>query len=520
MVKNKTKKCILLILDGWGIAKPSRGNAITLAKTPTYNMIIKKYQNSKLIAHGIKVGLPKNQTGNSEAGHMNIGAGRIVLQDDIYITEAINNKTFFKNPAFLEAINNVHKHKSNIHLIGLLSGDQSAHVDPVHLQALLELLRRQKIKDIYLHLFTDGRDSSPRVGMRYLKELKSSFKNGEKIATITGRFYAMDRNKNWEKTELAYNAMVHGEGKKVDSAEEAIIQAYNRGESDEFILPTVIMSNGRPIVKIKNNDSIIFFNLRSDRARQLTKLFVQNNVCDMNNRCKINALKFKNLKFVSMTDFGPDLDKILTAFPSRDIESTLPMQLNDLRQLYLSESEKYAHVTYFFNGGYKDPVDGEVREMIPSPLVDSYAEAPQMSAEHVCDRLLECLNKDLFDFYVVNFANPDMVGHTGDLNAGIKSVEAVDKCLSRIYDVFEKKEDICILITADHGNVEEMINLKTGEVDTKHSCNKVPFIIIDKKLKNIKLKDGILADVAPTILDILNIKKPAIMTGKSLIYGK
>lgn len=520
MVNNKTKKCILLILDGWGIAPASRGNAITLAKTPTYNMLLKKYPNSKLVAHGSKVGLPKNQTGNSEAGHMNLGAGRIVLQDDMYVTESINNKTFFKNPALLEAINNVQKNNSNIHLMGLLSGDQSAHVNPKHLQALLELLRSKGMKNIYLHLFTDGRDSSPRAGMRYLKSLLGSFKNGEKIATITGRSYAMDRNKNWSKTELVYNAMVRGEGQHVNSPEEAIIQAYNRGESDEFILPTVIMENNKPVVRIKNNDSVIFFNLRSDRTRQLTKLFVQKNVCDMNDRCKINTLKFKNLKFVSITDFGPDLDTILTAFPSRDIEETLPMKLENIRQLYLSESEKYAHVTYFFNGGYKDSVDGEVREMIPSPSVDSYASSPKMSADKVCDRLLESLNNDLFDFYVVNFANPDMVGHTGDLTAGILAVETVDKCLARIYEFFQKHENICILITADHGNVEEMINLKTGEVDTKHSCNRVPFILIDKKLTNIKLKDGILADVAPTILSIYNIKKPALMTGKSLIYAK
>ena len=520
MIKNKQKTTLLLILDGWGIAPASIGNAITLAKTPCYNMLIKKYPNTKLIAHGLKVGLPKNQTGNSEAGHMNMGAGRIVLQDDRHITDAIKNGTFFKNSAFLEAINNVKKNKSNIHLMGLLSGNQSAHVDPEHLQALLELLRTKGIKNIYLHLFTDGRDSSPQVGLRYLKKLKNSFKNGEKIATISGRFYAMDRNKNWSRTELAYKAMVDGKGIFVDSDEEAIIQAYNRGETDEFIKPTVICSNSKPIVKIKNNDSIIFFNLRSDRARQLTKLFVQKNVCDMNNNCKINVLKFKNLKFVSMTDFGPDLDSILAAFPSGDIKETLPMHLKNLRQLYLAESEKYAHVTYFFNGGYKDPVAGENREMIPSPNVFSYAQKPEMSADKICARIIQTLEKKLFDFYVVNFANPDMVGHTGDLKAGIKSVEKIDDCLSKIYEAFKQRDDIRILITADHGNIEEMINLVTGEVDTKHSTNPVPFILLDKDLKNAKLKKGILADVAPTILDLLNIKKSKLMTGKSLISKK
>ncbi len=514
---NKTKKIILLILDGWGIAPASKGNAITLAKTPTYNMLLKKYPNTQLLAHGLSVGLPKNESGNSEAGHMNIGAGRIVLQDSVYITESIKNGTFSKNPAFLEAINNVYKHKSNIHLMGLLSGDQSAHVNSEHVNALLELLRKKGIKNIYLHLFTDGRDSSPRASMRYLKKLKSNFKNGERIATISGRFYAMDRNKDWNKTEKAYKAMVYGEGIKVDSAEEAIIQAYNRGESDEFILPSVVTSNGKPIVKIKNNDSIIFFNLRSDRTRQLSKLFVQKNVCDMNDGCKINVLKFKNIKFVAMTDFGPDLDKILSAFPSRDIKETLPMQLQNIKQLYLAESEKYAHVTYFFNGGYKDPVDGEKREMIPSPKIDSYAKKPEMSVFEICQILINSINKNEYDFYTVNFANPDMVGHTGDLKSGIKAVEFVDKCLSDIIKIFESRSDICILITADHGNIEEMLNLKTGEMDTKHSTNPVPFILVDKELRNKKLRKGVLADIAPTILDLFAIPIPALMTGKSLI---
>jgi 2,3-bisphosphoglycerate-independent phosphoglycerate mutase len=511
------KKIILIILDGWGIAPPSRGNAITLAKTPNYNYLLKTYPNTKLVASGIKVGLPKTQDGNSEAGHMNIGAGRIVKQDDIYITAAIKDGTFSKNPAFLEAIKHAEENKSSVHLLGLLTGIQSAHVNPKHLDELLGLLKEKKVKRVYLHLFSDGRDAPMYASINYLKKLKKEFRNGEEIASISGRFYAMDRNKKWGNSEKAYEAIVNGKGYKASSAEEAITQAYNRGESDEFISPTVIVKNKKSIGQIKDNDSIIFFNLRSDRARQLTKLFLQDNICDRNKNCKINRNKLKNIKFISMSDFGPDLDDILTAFPSRDLEETLPMKLKGYKQLYMAESEKYAHVTYFFNGGYKDPVAGEFREMILSPDVDSYDQKPEMSSYKITKRLIKYINKDQYDFYMVNFANPDMVAHTGNLPAGIKAVESIDKCLGELYEVIKKNKNISILVTADHGNIEEMINLKTGEIDTKHSSNLVPFILVDNKLKNKKLSKGILGDIAPTILDLMNIKKPKLMSGKSLL---
>ncbi|HNV97279.1 MAG TPA: 2,3-bisphosphoglycerate-independent phosphoglycerate mutase [bacterium] len=516
-MKKISQKYLLIILDGWGITKPSIGNAITLAKTPTYDFFIKNYPNTLLEAHGSSVGLPKNQDGNSEAGHMNIGAGRIVLQDDIYITKAIEQGIFFKNPAFLEALNHSKKYKSNIHLIGILSGDQSPHVDSKHINALLQLLEERGLKKIYLHLFTDGRDSSEHGSIKFLKELKSNFKNGEVIASIMGRFYAMDRNKVWFRTELAYNAIVNGKGLKVDSAEDAITRAYNRGETDEFIKPSVIYKNGKPVGKVSDDDSVIFFNLRSDRARQLTKLFVQHDVCEKN-KCSIKRGEhLKNIKFVSMTDFGPDLDNILTAFPSRNIKETLPMQLSHLRQLYISESEKFAHVTYFINGGYKDPVGNESREMIPSPSVNSYSLTPQMSADKLVRKVVNYIKTDKYDFICVNFANPDMVAHTGDLKAGIKAVESVDKSLKYIKDSL-REIDVTIFITADHGNIEEMIDLETGETNTSHSTNPVPFIFVSKKYKTKKLRNGgILGDIAPTILDVMNLQKPKEMKRESLI---
>lgn len=516
-MKNRKEKYILIILDGWGIAKPSIGNAVTLAKTPTYDFFIKNYPNTQLSAHGLSVGLPKHQDGNSEAGHMNIGAGRIVLQDDIFITKAIENGTFFRNPAFLEALNHAKQNKSNVHLIGVLSSDQSPHVDPGHIKALLKLIETRGLKKIFLHLFTDGRDSSEHGSIGFLKDLRSNFRNGEVIATIMGRFYAMDRNKVWQRTEMAYDAIVNGVGLKVNSAEEAITQAYNRGATDEFIKPSVIYKNGKPVGQIKDNDSIIFFNLRSDRARQLTKLFVQIDVCEKN-KCSIKRGEhLKNIKFVSMTDFGPDLDSILTAFPSRDVKQTLPMQLSNLRQLYISESEKFAHVTYFFNGGYKDPVAHEYREMIPSPSVDSYAQKPEMSCFQLARKVINYVKTDKYDFITVNFANPDMVGHTGVLKSGIKAVEAVDKCLKNMKESF-KGMDVTMFITADHGNAEEMIDLSTGEVNTAHSTNPVPFILVNKKYKNKKLKKGgILGDIAPTILDVMGIKKTPKMKRNSLL---
>lgn len=524
MVKKSRNPVVLMILDGWGMAEPSKGNAITLAKTPVMDKLWDKYPHSLLGASGKDVGLSPKQDGNSEAGHMNIGAGRIVEQDSVIISESINKGTFFKNPAFLETIEHVRRNRSHLHIMGLLTSDQSAHADPDHLLALLTLTRHYDIGKVYLHLFTDGRDSPQYVAIKLLKELEKDLKDNEIIATITGRFYAMDRKKIWERTEKTYNAMVLSEGFEAPSPQRAIIQAYNKKETDEFITPTIVLKDHQKPRRISDGDAIIFFNLRSDRARQLTKAFVQKKFNEINLRAFRRKKVLKDLRFVAMTDFGPDLDGVITAYPSIDIKDTLPMLLVDLKQLYIAESEKYAHVTYFFNGGYPDPVGDEDRLLIKSPDVKSYDLKPEMSAPEITDQILQFLSQDAYDFITLNFANPDMVGHTGNLKAGIKAVEVVDKCVGKILNKVCEKKGL-VIITADHGNIEEMINLETGEIDTKHSSNPVPFILVAdsksayySKIKNRKrLEKGILGNITSSILEILDIEKSNLMTAKSLI---
>ncbi|MFC1622504.1 2,3-bisphosphoglycerate-independent phosphoglycerate mutase [Patescibacteria group bacterium] len=533
MLKTKTKNpFILCILDGWGLYKNYNGNAIAQAKTPNFTKFWKNYSHTELQASGKHVGLSSKQDGNSESGHLNLGAGRIVEQDTVIVSKAIKNGTFFKNPGFLSTVKHVKKTQGNIHLIGLLTGWESAHADQRHIVALLKYYRQKEIKKIYLHLFTDGRDSFKFGALNFLKELKKNMKEGEEIATISGRYYAMDRKKKWDRTERVYNTMVSGKSEfYARSAEEAIQQAYDRGETDEFIMPTVIVAHGKcnekgvciggeTVAKIDSNDAVIFFNLRSDRTRQLTKTFVQPDFNKKNPGAFKRIKTLENLIFVAMTDFGPDLDSILSAFPSHDVETTLPMVLTDLNQLYISETEKYAHVTYFFNGGYADPVGGEQRLMIDSPDVASYDLKPEMAAYKITDEILKQLKSKQQDFITVNYPNPDMIGHTGNLAAGIKACETVDNCLGKIYDEIKKQKGV-LIITSDHGNAEKMINEKTGEIDTQHSNFPVPFIIIDKREqenKKYNLKtNGILGSVAPTILDLMKINQPEEMTEKSLI---
>lgn len=523
MVKKREKgqlarPVVLIIMDGWGIARPSHGNAVTLAKTPGINFFTKNFPYTLLTAHGKKVGLPHNQDGNSEAGHTNIGAGRIVEQDSVHISKSIKDGTFFRNAAFLEAINHVKRHglhgeRSKLHIMGLLSNHESAHSSPDHLFALLRLCREQGLNNVYLHLFTDGRDSPRYAALKLLKRLEKEFKNNEKIASISGRYYAMDRVSNWTRTELTYNALVLGRGVTAATAEEAIFQAYNRGLSDEFIVPTVIIGeNKKPVATIDDRDSIIFFNLRSDRARQMSKPFLQVNFNGFKRRKVL-----KDFRFVAMTDFGPELPNILTAYPSHVLNDTLPMVLAKERQLYISEREKYSHITYFLNGGYANPCDGENRIMIKSPDVATYDLKPVMSAPEITHVVLEAIDHNLYDFIAINFANPDMVGHTGNLEAAIRAVQYVDKCVGEITDAVLKRGGN-VIITADHGNVEEMINLETGEIDTEHSANPVPLILAskDRALNRLKLRRGVLADVAPTILKIMGVKKPRAMTRRGL----
>ncbi len=505
--KQTSQPTVLAILDGFGLADAkNKGNAITPETAPNIFGYLKKYPNAKINASGEKVGLFPGQQGNSEAGHINIGAGRIVKQDLVQISDAIHDGTFFKNEAFKQAIYHVQKYNTAVHIMGLLTDGNSAHAHPEHLYALLEFLRREKIEQVYLHLFTDGRDSSPHGAAGFLHELRGHMLAHEKIATVMGRFYAMDRNKIWERTEKAYNAMVLGKGCAATSAEDALSQSYNRGETDEYICATVIVENNRPVGTIKDNDAIFFINSRSDRARQITKAFVQTDFNKRNPGSFRRSKTPKNIRFVAMTDFGPDLDHMMTAFPSPDLEQTLPMALKHKKQLYIAESEKYAHVTYFINGGYADAVNGEIRMKIESPHVSSYDKKPEMSAPEVTAEVIRYLDK--VDFICVNFANSDMVGHTGNLKAAQKAIKTVDTCIDKIVQAVLKKSGQ-ILITSDHGNADEMINLKTNEMMTEHTTNLVPCILISNKTKGIKMKNGILADIAPTVLKI--------MTGRSLI---
>ena len=515
------KPVVLIVLDGWGLGPADGyGNAIVRSKAPYIKGLYKKYPNTKLKCWGKHVGLKKGQEGNSEAGHFNIGAGRVVKQDAVYISEAIKDGTFFKNTAFREAIKHIKKYNKRLHIMGMLSNGASGHACPDHLYALLELARRQKIERVFLHLFTDGRDSPRFEAINLLEKLEKHFDRRVKIASIMGRFYAMDRNKLWHRTKLAYQAIACGRGLVAEDARSAILQAYNRGESDEFILPTLIRNGDGSLVSlIEDNDAVIFFNLRSDRARQLTKTFVQHDFEKNNGRSFKRPCVPDNIRFVAMTDFGPDLPDIFTAFPGRDVKNGLigVVGSHGYRQLHIAESEKFAHITYFLNGGYATPVRGEDRIRIPSPRVPRYDLVPGMACRKVSRKVIGALRANKYDFVAVNFAAPDMVAHTGNLQAGMETARVVDGCVGKIVDAVLKKKGVAI-ITADHGNLEEMIDNKTGEIVTRHSLNEVPFIIVDRdEFKNVKLaKEGKLANIAPTVLKIMNLPIPKEMTAKPL----
>lgn len=508
---------VLVILDGFGLADPKLpGNAIAPRTAPAIFSYMKKYPFTSLTAHGKAVGLFSGQEGNSEAGHLTIGAGRVVKQDLVIITDAIKDGTFFKNEVFHQAIEHTKKHKSRLHIMGLLTNGQSAHAHHDHLYAVLEYARRQEVREVFLHLFTDGRDASPHGAIPFLRQLRKHMSEGQEIASITGRFYAMDRSKTWERTKLAYEALVSAKGCKADSAEDAIDQGYNRGETDEYILPTVIMNGNKPVATIQNNDAILFFNARSDRARQITKAFVQKDFSKRNPGSFRRAKTLQEISFVAMTDFGPDLPGILTAFPSPDIDNCLAKAVGETRQqLYISEMEKFAHVTFFINGGYPEPINGEKREVVPSIQAYSFITRPAMNAREVTRRVIRYLKKDTFDFIVVNYPNADMLGHTGNIEAAKKAIQIVDTEVKKIIDTVISKKGT-VVITADHGNAEDMIGLKTGEMVTEHSTNPVPFILVSKKHRRVRLKKGTLADVAPTMLKIMELPVPKEMTGKAL----
>ena len=510
----KNKPTILAILDGWGIGAKDDTNAIWLAKTPVFDYLSEKYPCTQLGATGKDVGLDNRQTSGSETGHMNIGAGRIAIQDSRKISESINTGTFFHNAAFLGAISHVKKNKSNLHLMGLLGNEDSPHMNPYHLEALLLLAKQNNIKNVYIHFFTDGRDSYPKSALEHLASWEKRMEHigVGKIASLVGRFYAMDRAKNWDRLKVAYGLLVSGKGKKFKSPEDAVKYSYQKNLTDEYIKPSLIDGHGEKFITINNNDSVIFFNLRSDRARQFAKLFV----LEKSEETRLPNPRLKNLYFVAMTNFGPDLP-VHTAFQDHPINGTLPSALAKFSQLYIAETEKFAHITYFLNGGYADALDGEDRLMIPSPITDNYAKIPQMSAEKITQKILGFLKKSRYDFTAVNFANADMIGHTGNTKATIKAVECVDKCLGKLWSNVHKYSGN-LIITADHGNADCMWNKQAKLPMTFHTKNPVPFIVASEKYKKKKLASGgVLGNISPTICDIMETDKLKEMSKKSLL---
>jgi len=504
-------KVLLIILDGYGEGKAYRGNAVKLAKSPNINQLRKEYPKCLLECSGNAVGLPKGSQGGSEVGHFTIGSGRIVWQSLEEINKSIKEKSFFKKKAFLDAIKNVNNNNSKLHLIGMIS-DQGVHSDFNHLFALLKLAKSHKIKKVYIHAFTDGRDVPEKSGGIFLKKLNSEIKKYGvgTLATMVGRYYAMDRDKNWNRTEKAYNLLTIGKGTTEKDPVESLKKQYKKGvESDYYIEPVVFDKNGN----IEENDSVIFFNYRSDRAQQLTEAFTDK---------KFVGFKRKKTIIPFFVCFGPYSKIAPVVFEPPKINLNLGKYISNkkLPQLRIAETEKYAHVTFFFNSQDKDPYPGEKRILVPSKKCPSYAEKPEMSAREITSALLKELNKKEYKLIVLNYANGDLVGHSGDLKATIKGVETLDECIGKVIPA-AKKLGYNIIVTADHGNAEYKIYEKTGEECPSHSLNPVIFILVSDKYKESKLKPrGGLSDIAPTILDIMKLEKPKEMTGKSLINKK
>ena len=509
----KDKLTMLMILDGFGDNDNKDGNAIKLAKTPNIDKLMKKYNHTEISTSGLAVGLPEGQMGNSEVGHTNIGAGRIVYQELTRITKSIEDGDFFTNPEFIAAIENCKKNHSKLHILGLVS-DGGVHSHIRHLYGLLEMAKRRDFEDVYVHCFLDGRDTPPASAESYIVKLQEKMQEKEigKIASICGRFYSMDRDKRWERVQKCYDALVKGEGKKASSAVKAIEDSYQKEVFDEFVEPTVICNGEEPVATIEKNDSVIFFNFRPDRAREITRALVDSDFNDFETK------KDLNLYFVCFTNYDETMPNVHIAFKKETLHNTFGEYISKLgyTQLRIAETEKYAHVTFFFNGGEEKLFKGEDRILVPSPKVETYDLKPEMSAYEVTDKVIEAIQKDYYDCIILNYANTDMVGHTGSLDAAIKAVEAVDKCVGRVVKLVEEKEGN-LLITADHGNAEQMIDYKTGEPHTAHTTNPVPLILVTKN-KKLKLKtDGKLADLAPTMLDLMNLEKPGEMTGESLL---
>ena len=505
------QKVILIILDGYGLREESEYNAVSAAKKPTLDDLFSKYPSAKLRCSGFDVGLPDGMMGNSEVGHLNIGAGRIVKQLLVQINNSIDDGSFYQNNVFKDIISLTKNRGSALHLLGLVS-DGGVHSSLKHLYALLKMAKQYELKKVFIHVFTDGRDTPPNSGLQYLSELNEKLDEigiGE-IATICGRYYAMDRDNRWDRTEEAYRAMVKGEGEKYSSYEKVLKNSYDKGVTDEFIIPSTLFSDGKPIGSIDNGDSLIAFNYRADRMRQMTRALTDQQFE------KFESGKLK-MNYASMAMYE-ESNNLPYAFEPEKLNNILGEVVSNagLSQLRVAETEKYAHVTYFFNGGIEQPLINEERQLVNSPKVATYDLQPEMSAEALTDSVYIAIQDDEYDLIVLNYANCDMVGHTGSFEAAVEAVEVVDKCLSKIVPVMIEMGGVCI-ITADHGNAEQMFDEITDSPHTAHTTNLVPIILAGVN-SEIKLHgEGRLADIAPTILDLLKIKQPDEMTGKSLI---
>ncbi|HLD17821.1 MAG TPA: 2,3-bisphosphoglycerate-independent phosphoglycerate mutase [Patescibacteria group bacterium] len=522
----RPKPAVLLIIDGFGVAPDSEGNAVTRAKMPFFRKLVETYPAMTLRASGEEVGLSWGEMGNSEVGHLAIGAGRVYYQTFPRINRDIAAGAFFKNPAFLQAIEQVKKNGRTLHLVGLVSAGRVHSMDE-HCHALLRLADQQGLKDVRVHAILDGRDTVYNAGIDFIRTLQEKMKEIGigKIASLSGRFYAMDRDHRWDRTQKAYEAMTLGQGEIAEDPVAALEASYAKGVFDEEFVPTVLVEDGQAIGSVNEGDAVIFFNFRPDRMRQLTKAFV---LPDFE---KFSRRPVRDLFPVTMVEYEKGLP-VEVAYAPQMVEKCLAEVLSGagLRQLHLAETEKYAHVTFFLNGMREQPFPGEDRAIIPSPRVASYDQTPEMSIYALTDRVVKEIEKGNNDFFVVNFANPDMVSHTGNLEASIKANESVDACLARILSAVFEKGGVAFL-TADHGNVEEVRNLRTGEMDKEHSTNPVPFLVIGKAFEGVQAPSGpvpdgdlslvppvgMLADVAPTILSVLNIPQPTEMTGQSLL---
>ena len=505
------KPTVLMILDGYGLNDRHDGNAVYEAKTPVMDGLMKDYPFVKGNASGLAVGLPDGQMGNSEVGHMNMGAGRIVYQELTRITKEIQDGDFFKNEALLAAMKNAKENDSAIHFMGLLS-DGGVHSHNTHLYGLLEMAKREGLKKVYVHCFLDGRDTPPASGKEFVEQLEAKMKEigvGE-IGVISGRYYAMDRDNRWDRVELAYKALTQGEGVKGTDAAAAVQASYDDDKTDEFVLPTVIEKDGKPVATISDKDSVVFFNFRPDRARQITRAFVEEGFSGFERK-----KGFFPLNFVCMAQYDATMPNVSVAFPPESLNMTFGEYISKMgrTQLRIAETQKYAHVTFFFNGGEEKTFDGEDRILIKSPDVETFDMKPEMSAYEVTDAVVDAINSNKYDAIILNYANCDMVGHTGVFDAAKAAVEAVDECVGRTVEAVLSKGGVAF-ITADHGNADKMYE-SDGSPFTAHTTNPVPFIVVglDCELR----EGGVLADIAPTMLKVMGLEQPEEMTGKSII---